>query len=92
MQSSSFGKRAKEDLYVKEQSSCGGGGGSLWRFEQWRQRSRQGKSRWCGTVSQAVTWLRGRWGQRQEGQRGLGHLKEGKTVRKPGGCKPVIQT
>lgn len=26
MQSSSFGKRAKEDLYVKEQSSCGGGG------------------------------------------------------------------
>ena len=35
---------------------------------------------------------RERWGQRQEGQSGLGHLKEEKTVCKPGGCKPVIQT
>lgn len=32
MQSSSFGKKAKEDLYVKEQSSWGVS--SLWRFEQ----------------------------------------------------------
>lgn len=35
---------------------------------------------------------RGGWEQCQEGRAASGHLKEGKAVYKPGGCRPVIRT
>ena len=47
---------------------------------------------WDSTLSQAVTSSKEEGGDGARGQSGLGHLKEGKTVCKPGGCTPVIQT